>query len=84
MNLTPEAMEFIQRIIPIVVCFFSIRIMSRFARELIRGGNPFSFFESLFERENKPKKNKSKKVDIEKKPVSVGFDMSMQHYFDRK
>lgn len=83
MNLTPEAMEFIQRIIPIVVCFFSIRIMSRFARELIRGGNPFSFFD-LFKRENKPKKNKFQKVDIEKKPVSVGFDMSMEHYFDRK
>lgn len=82
-NLDATTMIDILRIlISTFITFAGIRIIVRFIREAMCGLSFFDVFDGLFEREKKPKKNKSEKVDLKKKTVSDGFDMSNENYYD--
>ena len=74
--------DILRILIPTVISFAGIRMIVRITREAMGGLSFFDAFDCLFEREKKPKKNKSEKVDLKKKTVSDGFDMSNENYYD--
>lgn len=80
-NLDATMIDILRILIPTVITFACIRMAVRIIRnELMCGLSFFDVFDGLFEREKKPKKNK--KVDLKKKTVSDGFDMSNENYYD--
>lgn len=82
-NLDATMIDILRILIPTVVSFVCIIMAVRIIRnELTCGLNFFDVFDGLFERKKKPKKNK--KVDLKKKTVSDGFDMSNENYYDKK
>lgn len=81
-NLDATMIDILRILIPTVITFAGIRIIVRITREAMCGLSFFDAFDGLFEREKKPKKNK--KVDLKKKTVSDGFDMSNENYYDKK
>lgn len=81
-NLDATMIDILRILIPTVISFLGIRMIVRITREAMCGLSFFDAFDGLFEREKKPKKNK--KVDLKKKTVSDGFDMSNENYYDKK
>ena len=82
-NLDATMIDILRILIPTVVSFACIRMAVRIIRnELMCGLSFFDAFDGLFEKEKKPKKNKAEKVDLKKKTVSDGFDMSNENYYD--
>ncbi len=82
-NLDATMIDILRILLPTVITFACIRMCVRIMRnELMCGLSFFDVFDVLFEREKKPKKNK--KVDLKKKTVSDGFDMSNENYYDKK
>lgn len=80
-NLDATMIDILRILIPTVMTFACIRMCVRIMRnELMCGLSFFDVFDGLFEK--KPKKNK--KVDLKKKTVSDGFDMSNENYYDKK
>lgn len=82
LNLDATMIDFLRILLPTVISFFGIRMVVRIIREAMCGLSFFDAFDGLFEREKKPKKNKSEKVDLKKKIVSDGFDMSNENYYN--
>lgn len=83
-NLDATMIDILRILLPAVITFGEIRMIVRITREAMGGLSFFDAFDGLFERENKPKKNKVEKVDLKKKTVSDGFDMSNENYYDKK
>ena len=81
-NLDATMIDILRILLPTVISFLGIRMIVRITREAMCGLSFFDAFDGLFEREKKPKKNK--KVDLKKKTVSDGFDMSNENYYDKK
>lgn len=83
-NLDATMIDILRILLPAVITFWGIRMAVRLIRESMCGLSFFDAFDGLFEREKKPKKNKSEKVDLKKKTASDGFDMSNENYYDKK
>lgn len=81
-NLDATMIDILRILLSAVITFGGIRMIVRITREAMCGLSFFDAFDGLFEREKKPKKNK--KVDLKKKTVSDGFDMSNENYYDKK
>ena len=79
-NLDATMIDILRILLPAVITFCGIRMAVRLIRESMCGLSFFDVFDGLFEK--KPKKNK--KVDLKKKTVSDGFDMSNENYYDKR